>query len=265
MLGIESWGLNPRRVLTIATNVFWEVIRDRVLYLAGLFAILMLAATLFLPEISAGAEDKIILDVGLAAIGLLGLIVAVFVGTGLVNKEIEKRTALALIAKPMSRAEFIVGKQAGLSAVLAVLVTLMTAIYLISIRLNQIQYSTSSILIAAFYIFLELSLITAVAILFGVFTSSLIATMLAFAVYLMGHFSQDLVTLGNLSHNPNIQRLTQGIYLILPDLSRLDLKNDAVYGLLPSVPILLANASYGLLYLVLLLVIATLVFSLREF
>lgn len=265
MLGTESWGLNSRRVLTIATNVFWEVIRDRVLYLAGLFAILMLAATLFLPEIATGAEDKIILDLGLAAIELLGLSIAVYVGTGLVNKEIEKRTALALIAKPMSRAEFIVGKQAGLSAVLAVLVTLMTAIYLISASLNQSQYLTSSILVAAFYIFLELSLVTAVAILFGVFTSSVVATMLAFAVYLMGHFSQDLVTLGNLSYNPNIQRLTQGIYLILPDLSRLDLKNDAVYGLLPPIPTLLANAGYGLLYLILLLAIATLVFSLREF
>lgn len=258
-------GLNPKRVFTIATNVFWEVIRDRVLYLVGLFAILMLVAILLLPEISAGAEDKIILDVGLAAIGLLGLIVAVFVGAGLVSKEIEKRTALTLIAKPMSRAEFIVGKQAGLSAVLAVLVSLMTAIYLFSIQLNQIPHSTSSILIATFYIFLKLSLITAAAILFGAFTNSLVATILAFVVYLVGQSSQELMTLGNLSRNPDIQRLTQGIYLALPDLSRLDLKNDAVYGLLPSVPVLLTNAGYGLIYLILLLTIATFVFSLREF
>ena len=265
MLKLIETGLNPKRVLTIATNVFWEVIRDRVLYLVGLFAILMLAAIKLLPTISAGAEDKIILDVGLAGISLLGLVVAVFVGTGLVNKETEKRTALTLIAKPMSRAEFIIGKQIGLSSVLAVLVTLMTVTYLICTRLNQISYSTGSILIAALYIFLELSLITAVAILFGVFTSSLIATILAFSVYLMGHFSQDLLALGNLSRNPEIQRITQGIYLILPDLSRLDLKNDAVYGLLPSTPVLLMNAGYGLLYLVLLLALATLVFSWREF
>jgi len=241
------------------------VIRDRVLYLAGLFAVLMVTAILLLPEISAGAEDKIILDIGLAAIDLLGLIVAVFVGTGLVNREIERRTALALLVKPITRVEFIVGKHLGLSAILAVLVGLTTAFYLVVLKLNQVQYSGETIVIAGFYTMLELALITAVAVLFGVFTSSLIATLLTFATYLMGHLSQDLVSLSQLMESPNIQRLVQGIYLVLPDLSRLDLKNDAVYGSLPSTPILLTHAGYGLLYTALLLTVATWVFSRREF
>jgi ABC-type transport system involved in multi-copper enzyme maturation permease subunit len=101
----------------------------------------------------------------------------------------------------------------------------------------------------------------------GVFTSSVLATLLSFGIYLMGNFSQDLVELGRLSRNPGFQRLTQGLYLILPDLSRLDLKNQAVYGseLLPNPLTLIANAGYGLLYTVLLLAIAILIFSRREF
>jgi ABC-type transport system involved in multi-copper enzyme maturation permease subunit len=120
-------------------------------------------------------------------------------------------------------------------------------------------------LVSSIYLLLQLSLITAVAIAFGVFTSSLLATLLTFAVYLMGNFSRDLVTLGALSKNPAVENLTKSIYLVLPDLARLDLKNQAVYGQLPGVDVLLTNAGYWLLYVVVLLAIATLVFSIREF
>ena len=257
--------MNPGRTLVIARNVFREVIRDRVLYLVGLFAIFLGLCIRLLPELAAGTQDKIILDIGLAAMTLFGLVIAVFVGTGLINKEIEKRTVLVLIAKPISRAEFIVGKHVGLSGVLAVLVGVMTAIYMGILSLSQVPYPASSILVSSIYLLLQLSLITAVAIAFGVFTSSLLATLLTFAVYLMGNFSRDLVTLGALSKNPAVENLTKSIYLVLPDLARLDLKNQAVYGQLPGVDVLLTNAGYWLLYVVVLLAIATLVFSIREF
>lgn len=255
------------RIFVMANNVFREVVRDRILYIIGFYALLLAAAIRVLPEVAATTEDKIFLDFGLAAMSVLSLIVAVFIGTGLVNKEIEKRTVLVLIAKPLSRAEFISGKHLGLSAVLALLVAVMTVIYLALLQFSNIPYPLGSISLAAFYLFLQLSLMTAVAITLGVFTSSILATLLTFAVYLMGNFSHDLVDLGRLSHNPSLQRLTQGLYLVLPDLSRLDLKNQAVYGpdLLPNPLALVANAGYGLLYTVLLLAIAILVFSRREF
>lgn len=257
--------MNIQRVGTVASNVLREVLRDRVLYLTLLFVVVIVGAALLLPEVSAGADNKILLDVGLAAIGLLGLFVAVFVGTGLLNKEIEQRTVLVLMAKPLNRTEFIVGKYLGLSAVLAILVALMTAAFLGILYFQQVPYPFTSLSIAALYLVLELSLITAVAILFGVFTSSLIAALLTFAVYLMGHFSQNLVTLSNTVETPSLQRLMQGLYLIFPDLSRLDLKNMAVYGSLPSSLTLLLNAGYGLIYITLLLALATLIFSRRQF
>ncbi|MGA7933382.1 MAG: ABC transporter permease subunit [Kovacikia sp.] len=257
--------MNPVRTMVIARNVFREVIRDRVLYLVGLFAIFLGLCVRLLPEVAAGTQNKIILDIGLAAMTLLGLVIAVFVGTGLVNKEIEKRTVLVLIAKPISRAEFIVGKHVGLSAVLAVLVAVMTTFYLGILSLSQISYPTGSFLVTSLYLLLQLSLITAVAIAFGVFTSSLLATLLTFAVYFMGNFSRDLMTLGALSKNPAVANLTKSIYLVLPDLARLDFKNQAVYGQLPGVDLLLINAGYWLLYVVVLLAIATVIFSIREF
>jgi len=255
------------RIFVIARNVFQEVIRDRILYIVGFYAVILAVAIRLLPEFAATTENKIFLDFGLVAMSIIGLIVAIFVGTGMVNKEIEKRTILVLIAKPVSRSEFITGKYLGLLAVLAVLIATMTAIYLGFLQFSNISYSAVSILVAAIFLFLQLTLITAMAITFGVFTSSLLAITLTFAVYLMGNVTQDLLQFGRLSHNPGIERLTQALYLILPDLSRLDLKNEAVYGVraLSDTTILIANAGYGLLYSVMLLAIAILIFSQREF
>lgn len=255
------------RIWVVATNVFKEVIRDRVLYLVGLFAVLMFAAAALLPEVAANAQDKIILDVGLAGIHLLALVVTVFVGTGLINKEIEKRTVLVLISKPVSRLEFVVGKHLGLSAVLAVLIFGLTAIYIAVLLLNQIEFNWLSLLLAIFYTFIEMVLLTAVALLFGVFTSSLLATLLTIGVYLMGHLSQDIVALGQLTENAAFQQVTNNLYLILPDLERLNFRNEAVYGmaLLPSTPELLSHLLYGVLYTALLLSISVFVFARRQF
>ena len=259
--------MRPIPVFVIAKNVFLESIRDRILYLVGLFAILLLTASVLLPYVSAGAEDKITLDLGLAGMAVLGLVVSVFIGTGLVNKEIEKRTVLVLIAKPVSAMEFIIGKHLGLSGVLAVLMTLLGAIYLGVLAFNGIEYPLNSVLLAILFIFFETVLLVAVAMLFGVFTSSLLATLLTFAVYLVGHLSQDIVALGQLSDSPSVQRVTNAMYLVLPDLERLNLRNEAIYGmeLLPQPLELIEHGVYALLYTALLLTISVGIFSRRQF
>ncbi|KOP28234.1 ABC transporter permease [Hapalosiphon sp. MRB220] len=259
--------MNFGRLYVIATNVFREVVRDRILFIIGFYILILSITIYFLPQFSATAKDKIFLDFALAAMNLLGLVVAVFVGTGLINKEIEKRTILVLIAKPISRGELIVGKYLGLLVLLAVLITAMTAITFVFLLFGQFSYSIISIIIAVFFLFLQLSLMTAVAMTLGVFTSSLLATVLTFAVYLMGNISQDVLKLGRLGSKHGIETFTQALYLILPDLSRLDIKNDAIYGLaaFPNSMTLISNIGYGLLYTLMLLAIAILIFSQREF
>jgi Cu-processing system permease protein len=257
--------MNLLRIWAIAANGFREVIRDRILYVIGFFAIFLALALRLLPEISVGADGKIFLDLGLAATSLLGAIVAIFVGTGLINKEIEKKTVLVLIPKPISRTEFIVGKHLGLSAVLAVMIAIMTVIYLGMLYWAKIPFSLSSILLSQAFLFLELAVLTAVAILFGVFTSSILATLFSFGVYFMGHISKDLLKLGAITKNENIETLTKSLYLVLPNLERFNLKNDAVYGLLPANSELFSTFLYGILYIVFLLTLANLIFSRRQF
>jgi len=259
--------MNLGRTFVIAANVFREVVRDRVLYLLLFYGLILVAAIQLLPKIAANTEDKILLDLGIATSGGLGLLIAIFVGTGLINQEIEKRTVLVLIAKPISTAEFIVGKHWGLTTVLALLVAAMTAIFWGLLWFHQIAFPALSLGIAALFQILELALITAVAILFGVLTSPILAMLLTLAVYLMGHLSRDLLALGKLVSDLTFQQATKVLYLILPDLSRLDWKNQAVYGmnLMPTPIELAGHAAYGLLYTMLLLAIATFIFSRRQF
>lgn len=257
--------MNVVRIWAIAANGFREVIRDRIFYFIGFFALLLALALRLLPDISIGTDEKIFLDLGIGTIALLGAIVAIFVGTGLINKEIEKKTVLVLIPKPLSRAELIVGKHLGLCGVLTVMVALMTVIYLALLSWSNIPYAFGATIVSQLYLCLELGLLTAVALTFGVFTSSILATLLSFGIYLMGHISSDLLKLGALSQNENIEAITRTAYLILPDLERLNLKNQAVYGILPSSGELLSNALYGIVYTILLLGIAIAIFSRRQF
>ena len=257
--------MNLIRVFTIANNGFKEVIRDRILYFIGFFSLLLILAQRIIPEIAAGTHEKILLDFGIGAIAILSIIVAIFVGTALINKEIETRTLLMLIPKPISRAELILGKHLGLTGVLGVMIAIMMAIYLVMLSVSEISYPTQALIVSGVYLLIELALIVAVAILFGVFTSSILATLLSFGVYLMGHFSEDLVELGKLSKNANIESLTTSLYLVLPNLSRLNLKNDAVYGQLPTSGELISHALYGLLYTSLVLIISIMIFAQKEF
>jgi len=253
------------RVMAIATNVFREVIRERVLYLVGFYIFLMTLALWLLPEVSTGSEDKILTDLGLAAIGVLSLLVAVFSGSNMVNQDIEKRTVYLLIAKPLSRAEFVLGKHLGLVGVLALLVATMGGLYLGILTWDQVEFPLGSILVALTYMFLQLVLMAAVSILFSTFSSALMATLVSLAVYLIGQFSRDLVTFARLVPNEGFQRMTRGLYLFLPDLGRLNLNNEAVYGILPTAATLWLNAGYALLYVMVLLATATFIFSRREF
>ena len=155
--------MSPARVLAVAANSFMEVIRERLLYLAAIFALLLLGAMQLLPKIALGTSEKILIDLGLGAIGLLAALVAVFVGTSLLNKEIEKRTILVLVPKPVSRTELIVGKHLGLWAVTSVMVALMATFHLAALGIGGYSFPAGAMVLSLGFLLLELALLVAVA------------------------------------------------------------------------------------------------------
>jgi Cu-processing system permease protein len=259
--------MNLIRIWAVGANSFREIIRERILYVVGIFGLIMVCAWRILPEISVGAQNKILLDFGLAAIGILSIVIAIFVGTNLINREVDRRTILALIPKPMSRAEFILGKHLGLSAVLAVLVGLMMVIYLGVLSLAKVSYPVMPLLTAGLFLVLELMVIVAASIMFGSMTSSLLATLMTVIIYLAGHGTETMVKLTNngVTSSPAIQQISNTLFMALPNLSKLDLKNTAVYGVLPSVGELWMNGGYALIYTSIFLGIAIAIFTRRQF
>ncbi len=253
------------RILTIASNAFLEVVRDRILYTIVLYGALMLVAGRLLPEVAAATETKILPDIGLAAMQILGVLLAIVVGTGLINKEIQNKTIFVLIAKPVSRTEFILGKHLGLSSVLVVMVALMTVIYYGVMTFNRVAIVPIELLLHSVFLALQLSLVTAIALFFGVFTSSLLAMLMTFGLYLMGVSSRGMVTFSKLSQDPMLEKVAGWFYTFLPDFNRLDLKNQIVYHLIPSQISLAFSVGYGLLYIMVVLIFTSLIFSRKEF
>jgi ABC-type transport system involved in multi-copper enzyme maturation permease subunit len=266
-----------RAIRCIAVSVFRESVRDRVPYNLVVFAILLIGASFFLGQLTAGQDVKIIKDLGLAAIAIFGLFIAIFIGIGLVSKEVERRSIYALLAKPISRQQLILGKYAGLVLTLAVNVAVMTvALYAVLAYMTwmtppELQTAWDApgvdpaLLKALFLIFVELMLVTAVALFFSTFSTPILSAALTFGLYVVGHFNADLRNFEQVVQSGTAAWLARGLYHVLPDLSAFDVKTQVVHGL--SVPggYLALTAGYGVFYIALLLVIAMLIFSRRDF
>ncbi len=251
-------------VRAIAINTFKEAIRDRILYLLVFFSLLMIVASVVISTLSVGQNARIIADMGLAAISLFSIIIAVFIGTNLLFKEIDKRTIISLLSKPIRRRDFILGKYLGLIFTLMVLDVIMSGIFIAILFLFQkIWYPP--ILWVILLMFLEVMVVTASAIFFSTITSPLLSALFTFSLYGIGHYTRDLMTLGLLSKNPALEWITAAFYYILPNLENFNLKNQLAGGITVAPGSLVLVIVYGLFYVFFMLVLSILFFQKKEF
>ena len=255
------------RIRAIARNTFREAVRDRVLYNLVLFVLLLTAAAIFIGELSGGQERKIIVDLGLSAMLLFGVFIAIFVGVGLVYKEIERRTIYAIFSKPVGRGEFIVGKYLGLCLTLLVNVIVMAAG--VSLALVYVSRGWDPLIAkiwpAVLLIYVELMILTGVALLFSSFSSPALSALLTFFVFIIGHFSADLKSLAGSMGSASARWLFTALYYLLPNLSNYSFITPAAHGHSPEPGFVLAAIAYAVIYITVILAAATLVFSRRNF
>lgn len=255
------------RIAAIAGNAFREAVRDRVLYNLVLFVLLLTCAAIFIGELSGGQERKIIVDLGLSAMLLFGVFIAIFVGVGLVYKEIERRTIYAIFSKPVGRGEFIVGKYLGLCLTLLVNVLLMgTGVSLALIYVSSgWEPLALSIWPAILLIYFELMILTGVALLFSSFSSPALSALLTFFVFIIGHFSSDLKALGTSLGSTAARMFFTSIYYLLPNLANYSFITPAAHSQTPTKASLFGAVLYALIYIVVILATTTLVFRRRNF
>lgn len=259
-------GVAWRRVVAIARNAFREAVRDRVLYNLVVFVLLLIAGAIFLGELSAGQEAKIIVDLGLSAILLFGVFISIFVGVGLVYKEIERRTLYAILSKPIGRDEFLLGKYLGLCVTLLVNVAIMGVG--LSLALVYVKRGWDPLVVriwpAILLIYVELMILTSVAMLFSAFSSPALSALLTFFVFVIGHFSADLKTLANSMGSAPARWFFAGLYYLLPNLANYNAITTAAHGSMSDTRALIAAVGYGFIYIGVLLAATTLIFSRRN-
>ena len=266
-----------RLIALVAGAVFRESVRDRVPYSMVLFAVLLMGASYLISELTAGQDLKIIKDLGLAAIATFGLLIAVFIGIGLVSKEVERKSVYGLLTKPISRTQFILGKFAGLVLTLAVNIAAMTLAFYAVLYYMDINSSAGTraawpapaldpqLLLAITMIFAQLTLVTALALLFSTFSNPLLATVLTLGLWVAGHFNADLRNFDNVVDSAAVAWIAKTVYYVLPNLAPFDVKAEVVHGIPVGMRHVALTLLYAAVYTSMLLVAAIAVFRRRDF
>ena len=253
------------RIVSIASNTFREAVRDRVLYNLIAFALLISGAAIFVGQISIDIERLVVVNLGLAAVSLFGVVIAIFIGIGLVSKEIEKRTLYTVLSRPVRRWEFIIGKFFGLAGTLVVN-TFFMAIGVFGALLyvaHKFTRPDALIFIALYFIILEFLMICALALLFSSFSTPLLSAVFAFSLFVIGSFADDLRGFAELSHGFTHWVAAGAAYLV-PNFSALNVISSVAHQQSIGGQLVLSNTLYALLYTTVALSGAVLIFERRN-
>ena len=278
--GLEEAGAGRtcvKAIGTIALSVFRESVRDKVLYNLVFFAILLMGASFLIGQLTAGQDVKIIKDLGLAATSIFGLFIAVFIGIQLVAKEVERRSIYSLLSKPIHRYQLVLGKYAGLVLTLAVNLTIMAAALYAVLAFMAWMLGPGALLgldapafdpallMAVGLTFVELAIITAIALFFSTFSTPMLSAALTFGLFIAGRLSADLRNFNQVVDSPAAGALATGLYWVLPNLAAFDVRSEVVHGQDVPAGYLALTIGYGLMYIAAMLIAATVIFSRRDF
>lgn len=252
-----------RKVTAICLNTFRESVRDKIFYSLLAFALLMLGFSVVLGSLSLGDTYKIIQDFGLMSLSLFGMLTAIFVGIGLVYKEMEKRTIYVILAKPIARWQFLLGKYLGLSLTLAVMEICMTVglFALCYIYKGMVPYRAAYAVVGIIF---ELQLILAAAVLFSTFTTPFLSGLFTLSVFIIGHITVDLKVIAESMEASMVTSVMKIMYYLLPNLERLNFKAAVVHQLEIPIGVFLTSILYSSLYTAVILLGSVLIFNHRD-
>lgn len=253
-----------KQLFAIALNTFRETIRDRVLAVIVVFALVVILGGLWLGSISLGQEGRMMKDFGLVAVSAFGLIVAVFIAANLVRKEVEKRTVFVIFSKPVSRGAFIVGKYLGLCVTMGV-VMLGMGLFLFAADWIVSRQPSGLLLLAVLLVYAQLLAVMAVTILISTVSSAILAAVLGICVYIAGQLSHNVLALTQLGDNAATKAVSWLIYVLVPNFTAIDAKAAVVGEETINAGQTGLWVLYLLAYVVTALIIASVVFRRKEF
>jgi ABC-type transport system involved in multi-copper enzyme maturation permease subunit len=255
------------RVVTIAVHTFKESVRQKVLYNLVAFALLLIGASILFGSISVGVEQIILVTLGLSSISVFGLLIAIFIGIDLVSKEIERRTIYNILSKPVTRAQFILGKYLGLLLTLVVNTAIMMAGFYAALFYQKRALGPGDLVYlgAVYFILLQLAMVVGIAVVFSCISTPVLSAVYTFCLYIIGNFSADLRAFGQGSQSPILGMVSDALYYALPNFANFNVITEVAHAQRIPAYLWVGNSFYTLLYLAILLGLAVLIFEEREF
>lgn len=256
-----------QRIRTIATHTFKESVREKVLYNLVVFALLLIGSAVLFASISLGIQRLMLVNVGLSSIAIFGLLMAIFIGIGLVSKEIDRRTIHNILSKPVRRFEFIIGKYLGLLLTLVVNTGIMTGGFYLALYFVERRLGREDLLLleAVYFILLQLAIVVGFALLFSCVSTPILSAFFTFSVYVVGNFLGDIRWLGHESRSAIFERVTSIVYYLLPNFGNFQVISQSAHGSAVPPYLLVSGSLYALLYVTILISASILIFEEREF
>ena len=256
--------MSPQRIWAVAVNTFREAVRNKILYALLVAAVAVITSGVFLGRLALDQHIRIIQDFGLFFMTLFGMVIAVFVGVNLLYDEVRRRTAYVLLATPLRRTEFLLGKYAGMLLTIGVQVTVMAAVVLLLLWIEGAPLG--AVLAQAMALaYAELAVITAVAVLFSSFSTPYLSGVFTLSIFVMGRLSGELIRLLPTLEPASLRPPLQAIASVLPQLWRFDYTARVVYGRPVSADTFGLTLLYAVTYSAIALAVAAFVFRRKDF
>jgi ABC-type transport system involved in multi-copper enzyme maturation permease subunit len=250
-------------IYTLARHTLRTYLQEKILLVVLVFGGLLMISSYVLSPLAVGAQVKIVIDIGLASVSIFTVVLIVLLGAGSFHLEKERGILRSLLAKPISRVDFILGKYLGTFAVACIVIVLMSALHMLVLTLCGSKI-TSQMLWAEYVTILEAGVVTGLLTLFSSFTSPVLGSFFTIACVVCGHFSADLLQFADRFSDGAGHALVTAFYYVLPNLGLLSLRSEAVHDLAIPSGMLLAVTMYTLAYTGVLLYVSTVIFRARE-
>jgi len=253
------------RIPAIAFSTFREAVRDRVLYNLIFFVLLLVASAPIFGQISVGVERIFLVNLGLTAMSIFGIVIAIFIGIGLVSKEIDKKTLYTVLSRPVRRWEFITGKYLGLAGTLVVNTFLMTLGFYAALLFltRQLGRADANILVAVYFIILQFFIITGITLLFSSFSTPIESAIYALAMFIVGSFAEDLRGFAAMAHGPQAWLARIASYIV-PNLSMLNVITRVSHDQIIPASLIGLNTIYAFFYVTIVVSGAVIIFEFRN-
>ncbi|NTX00593.1 MULTISPECIES: ABC transporter permease [unclassified Myxococcus] len=245
-------------------NGFREARRNRVTVVVGAFAAVVLLSSTLITEVTVATFDRVLTDFGLGMMSLILVFLTIFLSSGLLSREIERRTIFLVVSKPVSRTQFLLARLAGNMLTLAVMMGAMMLIFASQLLMFQVSIHPTQI-VAAVGLWFELLVLTSAGILFSSFTGPAVSAIATTGIYFTGHLASDLYDIANRLDDGSVKTFAKALYYLLPNLERMNFRPYATYGLPVDTSTFLSGVGYGLGWAALFTAAAIFIFERRDF